>query len=158
MATEYYYKKYCKQCGVLTDSWKISKQYFEFLKRSPGIKYPEERPAECTYDWICEKCAPDYYADPEWEAPEPFKRKPLPAPKISTARPPAAPAQKPTETAQVPPPAAPAAPRISPPKPPLRTPPVATPPVSAKPSTPEKQDKIASTPAAPRFKVPKLNK
>jgi len=57
--SKYFYKKYCKECGTLTDSWRISKAYYEFLSKSPGVK--QECDLICTYPWICERCSPKSY-------------------------------------------------------------------------------------------------
>ena len=173
--TEYFYKKYCKLCGKLTDSWKISKEYFNFLRRSPGMKYPEDTPGVVTYDWVCESCAPEYYSDPSWIAPEPFKKAPLPLPKgvvIPTSSSPPTPSAHPVPPAPSTPlavpahPAPPARPAVpTRPAPPTRmaapiptpcAPPAATPQEPAKASSPTNVEKPFVTKAAPKFNIPKL--
>ena len=159
----YYYKKYCKICGVLTDSWKISKNYFEFLKRSPGVSYPEDKPNECTYQWVCESCAPDYYSDPKWTAPEPFKKLPLPVPSIQPA---VGESRSPTtSTLQVSTPVPQVAPVRRPP--PLRmpapmlrqsAPQAATTPEPAKVHKTLPVEKATVSPPVSKFKVPPLKK
>ena len=159
----FYYKKYCKICGVLTDSWKISKNYFEFLKRSPGVSYPEDKPNECTYQWVCESCAPDYYSDPKWVAPEPFKKRPLPVPSIQTPagvpRPPTSPApQVSTPVPHVAPTRRPPPPRMPVPMPRQSAPQAATASEPAKVYKSPAVEKAVEKLPINKFKVPPLKK
>ena len=182
--TEYFYKKYCKICSKLTDTWKISEQYFSFLRRSPGMKFPEDKPNVITYDCVCNECSPEYYSDPNWVAPEPFKKIALPIPKkpIISASVPAVPTSAALSAPSIAPapsvpsapasPAAPVAPPVPqvgprrPPAPPrmaapiarLSAPPAATPQEPDKISTPTNDTKQVVKLAVPRFKIPPIIK
>ena len=174
---EYFYKRYCRKCSAV-DVWKISKEYFIFLQKSPGMKFPEDDPGVVKYDAICSDCAPAYYSDPNWQPVEhkPFKTlappKTFKLPKedticvnetIDEAPPPAssaspAPSASPSEAVspalKTVPPRSFRVPPMASPMPPAVAPPRPTPPKPAKENIVIEQEKpVVKTP--PKFNPPK---
>lgn len=71
------YMRICKKCGKVTGTWKISDQYFNFLKRSSGIEFEGDTAFHMMF---CDSCAPEAYMSADYKPPEPFKKKPAPLP------------------------------------------------------------------------------
>ena len=75
--TKFAYKRICKVCGKVTDTWSISEKYFNFLKRSYGVSFKDTTAYFMLY---CDACAPAYYMSEAYKPSEPFKQKPVPVP------------------------------------------------------------------------------
>ena len=75
--TKFVYKRICKVCGKVTDTWSISEKYFNFLKRSYGISFEG---STAFFMLACDDCAPAYYMSVDYKPPESFKQKPVPIP------------------------------------------------------------------------------